>query len=291
MSIQGKDNTRLGILLMCLTTFVFAMQDGISRLLAAEYNTYLVVMIRYWFFALFVIAISARRSGGLKRAIATKHPVLQVFRGALLALEICVTVIAFTLLGLTETHAIFICYPLMIAALSGPVLGEKVGWRRWAAIGTGTLGVMIILQPGTGVFSPVAAIPLLGAVMFAVYGLVTRYVSRRDSSQVSFFYTGTVGCVVMTGIGVFYWEPIAAKDWAWMGTLCCTGALGHWLLIKTYEAAEASAVQPFAYLQLPFAAALGMIAFGETLRVNVAVGAAIVVAAGLFTLWRERQAA
>ena len=184
---MNQDNTRLGILLMCLTTFVFAMQDGISRLLAEEYNTFLVVMIRYWFFALFVIAVSARRAGGLKRAIATRHPWIQVFRGVLLALEICVTVVSFTLLGLTETHAIFISYPLMIAALSGPLLGERVGWRRWAAIGAGAVGVMIILQPGTGVFSPVAAIPLLGAVMFAVYGLVTRYVSRNDPSHVSFF--------------------------------------------------------------------------------------------------------
>lgn len=288
---MNQDNTRLGILLMCLTTFVFAMQDGISRLLAEEYNTFLVVMIRYWFFALFVIAVSARRAGGLKRAIATRHPWIQVFRGVLLALEICVTVVSFTLLGLTETHAIFISYPLMIAALSGPLLGEKVGWRRWAAIGAGAVGVMIILQPGTGVFSPVAAIPLLGAVMFAVYGLVTRYVSRNDPGHVSFFYTGTVGAVVMTAIGLFYWQPLAPSDWLWMGALCISGAFGHWLLIKTYELAEASAVQPFAYLQLPFASALGMVAFGETLRSNVAIGAAIVVGAGLFTLWREQQRA
>lgn len=282
-------NNRLGIWLMCLTTFVFAMQDGISRHLADEYNTYLVVMIRYWFFAAFVIALSMRQSGGLRKVASSAYPLLQIFRGALLALEICVTVVSFTLLGLTETHAIFICYPLLIAALSGPVLGETVGWRRWSAILLGTVGVMIILQPGGGVFSPVALIPVLGALMFAVYGLLTRYVARHDSAQTSFFYTGTVGCVVMTAIGVFFWQPISGPDWIWMGILCCTGILGHWLLIKTYAVAEASAVQPFAYLQLPFAAALGMVAFGETLRNNVAVGAVIVVAAGLFTLWRERQ--
>lgn len=286
MSLQ---NNRLGILLMICTTFVFAMQDGISRHLAAEYNVYLVVMIRYWFFAAFVVALSARRPGGLRKAMATKHLFLQCFRGALLALEIVVTVVAFTILGLTETHAIFICYPLMIAALSGPILGETVGWRRWSAIAVGMVGVLIILQPGAGVFSPAAAIPLVGALMFAVYGLLTRYVARDDGSAVSFFYTGTVGMIVMTAIGIWYWEPISAYNWLWMGTLCLTGVLGHWLLIKTYEQAEASAVQPFAYLQLPFAAALGMFAFGETLRTNVAIGALIVIGAGLFTLWRERQ--
>ncbi|GAA6180829.1 MULTISPECIES: DMT family transporter [unclassified Shimia] len=283
-------NNRLGILLMVLTTLVFALQDGISRHLASQYNTYLVVMIRYWFFALFVIALSARHSGGLRKVARTEHLWLQIGRGALLAFEICVTVVSFTLLGLTETHAIFICYPLMIAALSGPVLGETVGWRRWLAIGVGAVGVMIILQPGTGVFSPVAVVPLVGALMFAVYGLMTRYVARGDTAQTSFFYTGIVGCVVMTAIGVFFWEPISGPNWIWMSLLCCMGVLGHWLLIRTYEVAEASAVQPFAYLQLPFAAALGMVTFGETLRTNVAVGAVIVLAAGLFTWWRERQA-
>ena len=246
-------------------------------------------MIRYWFFAAFVIALSARRPGGLRKAVQTQHLFLQCFRGALLALEIVVTVLAFTLLGLTETHAIFICYPLIIAALSGPFLGEKVGWRRWTAIAIGMLGVLIILEPGYGVFTPAAIVPLIGALMFAVYGLLTRYVARTDGSAVSFFYTGTVGMVVMTAIGAFFWEPIVGTDWLWMLTLCCTGILGHWLLIKTYDHAEASAVQPFAYLQLPFAAALGMFAFGETLRVNVAIGAVIVVGAGLFTLWRERE--
>jgi drug/metabolite transporter (DMT)-like permease len=285
-----EQNTRFGIILMCCTTFVFAMQDGISRYLADEYNVFLVVMIRYWFFAAFVIALSARQTGGLRRVMRSQHTVLQCIRGALLALEIVVTVVAFTLLGLTETHAIFICYPLIIAALSGPILGEKVGWRRWAAIGVGMIGVLIILEPGHGVFSPAAIVPLVGALMFAVYGLLTRYVARADGSAVSFFYTGTVGMIVMTAIGVFYWEPIVGTDWLWMLTLCCTGILGHWLLIKTYDHAEASAVQPFAYLQLPFAATLGMLAFGETLRVNVAIGSAIVVGAGLFTLWRERAA-
>ena len=123
---MSDDSNRLGILLMCLTTFVFAMQDGISRFLADEYNVYLVVMIRYWFFAAFVLFL-AQRQGGVRKVARTKFPVVQIFRGVLLAAEIIVTVLAFTLLGLTETHAIFVSYPLMIAALSGPVLGEKVG--------------------------------------------------------------------------------------------------------------------------------------------------------------------
>ncbi|MGD1880880.1 MAG: DMT family transporter [Paracoccaceae bacterium] len=284
-----QNNTFLGVLLMVATTVVFATQDGLSQHLAGEYNVMMVVMVRYWFFAAFVIAIAGGKAGGVRKAAATRQPVLQAFRGLLLAAEICVMVLAFTILGLVESHAVFTCYPLLVAALSGPILGEKVGWRRWAAIGLGFVGVLVILQPGFGVFDPAAIIPLASATMFAVYGLLTRYAAREDSTETSFFWTGTVGGLAMTIIGIWFWEPIQGVDWIWMGTLCVTGALGHWLLIRCYEVAEASAVQPFAYLQLVFAAAIGMAVFGETLRANVAIGAAMIVAAGLFTLWRERR--
>ena len=284
-----ENNQRLGILLMIATTFVFAVQDGISRHLAENYNVIMIVMIRYWFFAAFVITIATRQSGSIRAAAATKQPILQIFRGTLLATEICVMVSAFVLLGLVESHAIFACYPLLIAALSGPVLGENVGWRRWVAIGIGFIGVLVILQPGYTVFAPAAAIPLLSALMFALYGLLTRFAARKDTTATSFFWTGTSGAVLMTVIGIWYWEPMSAYDWRWMAALCITGALGHWLLIKTYEVAEASAVQPFAYLQLVFASAIGIFLLGETLRPNVAIGAAIVVGAGLFTLWRSKQ--
>jgi drug/metabolite transporter (DMT)-like permease len=283
-----SNNVPLGIALMVLTTFVFAVQDGLSRHLAAEYNVLMVVMIRYWFFAAFVIAIARRKAGGIRAAARTNQPVLQAFRGLLLAAEICVMVVAFTLLGLVESHAVFTCYPLLVAALSGPVLGEKVGWRRWMAIGVGFIGVLIILQPGMSVFDPAAAIPLLAALMFAVYGLLTRYVARQDTTATSFFWTGVTGSVAMTLTGLWFWEPMAATDWIYMACLCVTGVTGHWLLIRCYEVAEASAVQPFAYLQLVFAAIIGIGLFGENVRLEVAIGAGLIVAAGLFTFWRER---
>jgi len=282
-------NTRLGIAMMVLTTFIFAVQDGISRHLAGEYNVFMVVMIRYWFFAAFVMAVAARRAGGLRAAAATAQPLVQGFRAVLLVAEICVMVYGFTLLGLVESHAVFVAYPLLIAALSGPILGERVGWRRWAAIAVGFVGVTIILEPGFGVFQPAAVVPFIAALMFALYGLLTRYVARQDSAATSFFWTGTVGAVAMTAVGAWFWEPMTGLDWAWMGALCITGAAGHYTLIKCYEVAEASAVQPFAYLQLVFASTLGIVVFSETIRLNVALGAALIVGAGLFTLWRQRQ--
>ena len=283
-----EQSTRTGILLMVATTFIFAIQDSISRHLAGEYNVLMVVMIRYWFFAAFVMSVASHKAGGIRKATQTSQPLLQSFRALLLVLEICVMIWAFTLLGLVESHAIFACYPLLVAALSGPVLGEHVGWRRWMAIAVGFIGVLIILEPGAGVFKPQAIVPLAAALMFALYGLLTRYAARKDSANISFFWTGTVGAIAMTAVGIWHWEPMSGPDQVWMAVLCVTGALGHYTLIKCYEVAEASAVQPFAYFQLAFVGALGLVIFGETIRPNVALGTGIVVAAGLFTLWRQR---
>ena len=284
-----KQNERLGILLMIITTIVFASQDGLSKYLATEYNVYMVVMIRYWFFAAFVISMSSRGTGGIKHIAKTKSPLLQIFRSLILVAEMCITILAFTLLGLAETHAIFASYPLIIAMLSGPILGEYVGWRRWLAISVGFIGILIILNPGNGIFSPYALVPLAGAILFALYGLLTRYVGQYDNSSTSFFWTGVVGSIAMTVVGLNFWDPVSKSDWSIMLLLSASGVVGHYLLIKCYEVAEASAVQPFAYLQLIWASMLGIIIFGEQITTNVLIGACIIVGAGLFTLWRERK--
>lgn len=288
MAVQ---NTKLGIWLMAATALVFAVQDGFSRHLADNYNVWMVVTVRYWFFAAFVIALAARAKGGFRAAVRSEVPMVQVARGVLLALEICVAVTAFSVLGLINAHAIFATYPLLIVAFSGPVLGEKVGWRRWSAIGVGFIGVLVILRPGFAVFAPEALISVAAAFMFAFYGLVTRYVGQRDSATVSLFWIGVVGAVVLTPIGLWQWQAMSALDWVFMGVICCTGVLSHWLMIRAYEVAEASAIQPFAYLQLVFVSVIGVTVFGETIAPNVLIGALIVVAAGIFTIWRTGKVA
>ncbi|NIY71679.1 DMT family transporter [Marivivens donghaensis] len=284
-----EQNTRLGIILMICATFIFAMQDGLSRHLADTYDVRMVVMVRYWFFAAFVIFMAKHRGGSVRKVASSKVLGLQIFRGVLLVAEICMTIVAFVRLGLVEAHAIFACYPLLIVAFSGPVLGEKVGWKRWSAIAVGFLGVLVILQPGYGVFTPDMLWALIAAVMFAVYGILTRYVARHDRPSTSFFWTGVSGAIAMTAVGIWYWEPMSTFDWFLMATLCVSAASGHYILIKVYDVAEASAVQPFAYLQLPFASSIGVLVFHDTLRINVVVGAIIVVSAGLFTFFRERK--
>lgn len=282
------ERTGLAILLMCVVSFIFAVQDGLSRGLGADYPPVMVVMIRYWVFAPFVILLVARQKGGLRRALRTRRPLTQILRGVILVAEVLVMIEAFVRLGLVETHAVFAAYPLLVAALSGPVLGEKVGWRRWTAIALGFLGILVVLDPGGGVLTIEALLPFVAALMFALYSLLTRHVARDDPSIVSFFWTGTAGAVAITLVGIWQWQWMAPQDWLWMGALCLCGITSHYLLIRAYELAEASALQPFAYTQLVWVSAIGVLIFGESLRPNVVVGTVIVVLAGLFTLWRSR---
>ena len=286
--MSTPQNTRLGIGLMIAACAIFSVQDAISRHLGASVNSYMVTMIRYWVFAAFVIALAARAPGGLKAATRSQHPWLQILRGLLLVGEIWVMIYAYVKLGLIETHAVFIVYPLLVTILSGPVLGEKVGWRRGLAVVVGFIGVLVILKPGSGLFSWWALFPFLASAMFALYSLLTRYVSRNDSAEVSFFWTGIVGALAITPFGLAHWQSMVPMDMALMALLCVTAISSHWLLIRAYDVAEASEIQPFAYFQLPMVAVLGLVIFGEALRINVVIGAVIVVGAGLFTLWRQR---
>jgi drug/metabolite transporter (DMT)-like permease len=275
---------------MVLTTVVFACQDGMSRHLGANYSVITVVMIRYWFFAAFVLAVAAAQKGGIARVARTAQPGLQIFRGVLLAAEICLTVLSFVILGLIGTHAIFAVYPLLVAALAGPVLGEYVGWRRRLAIAVGLAGVLVILRPGFQVFSLAALVPLAGALLFALYALLTRLAARSDSAETSLFYTGVAGAVAMTLVGPFFWTPIhGAQDWFWMLTLCAFGVLGHFLMIKAYEVAEAGTIQPLAYLQLVWVSIMGFALFGERPDRWTVAGAALILAAGLYTILRQAR--
>ena len=285
---MSEQRTRAGLWLMILTTVIFSAQDGITKHLTGTYPVAMVVMLRFWFFGAAACLIASRRAGGLRAAIATSHPWLQGFRGVLVVVQICLAGYAFARLGLIQTHAVMVCAPLLIAALSGPILGEHVGWRRWAAIGVGGVGVLIILRPDTTVFTPLSLLPLAAAGLWSIYVLTTRYVSRQDSASVSFLWTGVAGALAITAPGLWVWAPMTPADWGWMLALCCTSVIGHYLLIRAYDLAEASALQPMTYLQLVFISFFGVYLFGEVLRPNVIIGAAVVVAAGLFTLWRQQ---
>ena len=280
-----------GIWLMVLTVLTFAIQDGFSRLLAGNYNTLMVVMVRYWIFGAFVLTMALRRPEGLRAAVASKHFGVHVLRAVLLVVEICIIVWGYTLIGLINSHAVFAICPLLVVALSGPLLGERISPARWAAVGMGCVGVLVILQPGAEVFSWPALLPLASAVMFALYSVLTRLTTRDEPSFPAFFWPPIIGVVLMTVIGLPHWQAVTARDWVFLVIYGLLSVLSNFLLQRTYETVEANVVQPFAYLQIVFVTMIGLTFFDETLQTHVVAGVVVVVLAGIFALWQQQRAA
>ncbi|MBB3964134.1 DMT family transporter [Rhizobium metallidurans] len=276
-----------GYIFVLLAITIFSIQDGISKHLGGAYPPVFVTMIRYWAFGLFTILLAAKMRGGIVATARTKRPVLQVIRGLLLAAQVVVVISCFAVIGLARSQAIFSATPILIALLAIPLLGERVGWRRWTAIGAGLIGVLLILKPDSGFFDVTLLLAVLSCFLFAFYVIATRLVSRDDSSMTSFFYTGVVGAIAMTLVGPFYWTWMAPTDWIWMALVCMTSIASHYFLIRAYDMLDAAAVQPLTYLQLVYASIIGVTIYGETLSLNTIIGSVIVVASGIFTIWRE----
>ena len=282
-----QNNVLFGITLMVITTFMFSSMDGVSRYLAEKNNVFTLVTMRYWFIAFVMMIICLFIKNRISDILNTKQPYIQFSRGVILSLNNCLVVYTFTLLGLVETHAIIACYPLIVAGLSVPFLGERFGWRRWMAIFTGFIGVIIILRPNTNVITEGSIFAIVGAIMFAVYLILTRYVSRSDTAITSFFWTGIGGTVTMSIISLFIWDDILKEDYLWLLLMCVLSAVSHFMMVKTLQVAEASVVQPFSYLQLVFGSIIGVTIFSENIDLMIIVGALIVIGSGLFTTWRE----
>ena len=282
-----QNNVLFGITLMVITTFMFSSMDGISRYLAEKNNVFTLVTMRYWFIAFVMIVTCLFIKNRISDILNTNQPYIQFSRGVILSLNNCLVVYTFTLLGLVETHAIIACYPLIVAGLSVPFLGERFGWRRWMAIFTGFIGVIIILRPNTNVITEGSIFAIVGALMFAVYLILTRYVSRSDTAITSFFWTGIGGTVTMSLISLFIWDNILKEDYLWLLLMCILSAGSHFMMVKTLQVAEASVVQPFSYLQLVFGSIIGVTIFSESIDLMIIVGALVVIGSGLFTTWRE----
>lgn len=285
--MNTTDNATRGILLIVAATFIFACQDAVTKHLAQTYATPQIIWVRYLFFAVFAVILSSWHKP-LKQAVRAKRPWLQVVRSLLIVLEIGTFVFAVRVLSLAETHALFASFPLMVTALSAVFLREQVGIRRWAAVLVGFAGVLIILRPGTGVFQIESLIAVAAAAMFAVYQLLTRVVSQDDGANTSLLYMAVVGAAVLTMIGPFFWLEPTPEAWRFLALLSVTGATGHLLLIKALECAPASTLQPFNYTLLVWATVMGYLVFGNLPDLWTVVGAAIVVASGLYTILRER---
>lgn len=284
--MQTRDNTLQAIGILVISTFFFAVQDAITKHLIETLSVFQIVAVRFFFFALFALLYAARRVE--RRAwFRSANPLLQISRALLITAEICLFAVTIRHMGLAEMHTVFACFPLLITALSVPLLGETVGWRRWLAVFAGFLGTLIIIRPGLGVFNPWSLAALCAALMFALYNILTRRVSHRDSFETSLLYFGVVGFLGSLVFAVFTWKRPDGMETLLLLAISVTAVIGHLCLIKALELAPAAILQPFNYFVLVWAIVLGYLLFGEVLDPVSLAGAAIVVASGVFIARRE----
>jgi drug/metabolite transporter (DMT)-like permease len=277
-----------GVLLMLGSMALLACMDAVSKRLAADYAIPQILWIRYLMFA--ALGVFLARRVGVRRAWRSSRPALQLLRSLLLIIEIGVFVLAFTYLPLADVHAIAASSPLIVVALSGPLLGERVSAARWGAVLAGFAGVLLIIRPGFQQLGAGVLVAIFAALLWAVYQVLLRLVSRTDRSETTLLWSGMVGAVVLTAIGPFAWRAPDLAGWLWLGLLGLLGAAAHLLLIKALEAAPASSLQPYSYALLVAAALVGFIAFGDVPDAWTILGAAVVVGSGLFAFQRERGA-
>jgi drug/metabolite transporter (DMT)-like permease len=283
---QTAVSTGRGIACALAAWLLFACMDAGSKLLAEQYSIIQILWVRF----LSLLAVSAwlaARHGS--RGLITRRFWLQSLRSLMLMVEIGLFILTITVLPLADAHAILAISPLIVTALSVPLLGEKVGIRRWTAVGVASLGMLIILRPGFGAMHPMALVALLCACMWSLYQVLTRIVSRIDPPLTTLFYTALIGTIALTVIGPFYWRAPDAEGWALFALVAGLGASGHYLLIKALQLAPASLLQPFAYTVLVWATLVGFTVFGNLPDLLTVLGALIIVASGLYTLARERR--
>ncbi len=281
-------NARLGIFICIVAMACFACMDAMTKLVVQQYSPPQFLMIRYWAFVLCAL-VYVSRTTGLKAAMASVRPGLQFLRSIVLVMEANVMAFAFLYLGLAEAHAIFAMYPLLITVMAATILREPVGWRRRMAITAGFTGALLIIKPGLAVFQPAAMIPLAGAGLFAVYHIVTRFVSDRDSFETSFLFMAVIGALAVTPVGIVAWRPLTNEAAGIIAMMTVLGITGHLLLVKALECAHASTLQPFNFFLLAWATLIGTSLFGERPDALAIAGTIVIVTAGLFTIFRERS--
>ena len=283
------NNTSLGALLTMLAMLCFAAMDAMSKWLVADYAVGQMMWIRYALLCLFVWFLVRRR--GVVATFRTRRPGLQLVRSLVAVIEGGMFVLAFRYLPLADTHAIAATSPLIVIALGVLFLGERADLARWLAVGAGFVGVLLIVRPGFRSFDWPVLVPLLGAVLWAGYQVMTRLASRHDSPDTSLLWSAAVALVATSFVGPLDWKWPTASAWALMVVIASIGAVAHYALIKALDFAEAGAVQPYSYTLLVWAALLGAVVFGDVPDGWTLVGAAIVVASGLYSWHRERRRA
>ena len=279
-----------GIMLMVLGIAAFSATDGLSKWMVMAAPIPVIVAIRNAFTLLLILPVMAR-SGGLA-AVATRRGWAHALRGVLSAGALVTFFAALRELPLATSIAIGFASPLFMTAASVVLLGEHVGWRRWAAVGTGFVGVLVIAAPQAGsAASWPAAIMVVSSLFFALSMITVRWLARTETDVAMLFYQN-VGMMLAGVAGLpFVWQPLHLVDLAVIAGMAVTLAIGQLFTIRAFRAAPVAIVAPFEYTELLWASLIGYAVWGERPAAHVWAGAAIVVLSGLYVTWREAQAA
>jgi len=291
-SIQGDpamsrriDDPVKGILLIVAAMVFFSMSDTCSKLLGETLPPVEIVWLRYTGFTVLMLPALLRRPARFR----SSAPALQIGRGLGLLGSAVFFTAGLRFLAMADATAMSFVSPLFITALSIPVLGEKVGVRRWSAIIVGLIGVLIVVRPGTSAFNPASIFPLLSSVSWACGIVLTRKMSHSNDDIVTTLgYAAITGFVVMSLMLPFVWVAPSGQAVAIGALMACVSTAAQWLVVMGYRRANASVLAPFSYSQLVWSSLAGFLLFSMVPDLMTLTGAAVIIASGLYTAHRER---
>ncbi len=286
--VVGAQNDILrGIAFMTLAVSMFPFINAAAKYLSnVGYPITEVVWARFAGHLVFVVLAFFPRQGWA--LFATSRPVMQITRSILLLGSNAVFVAAIGRLPLATASAIGFAAPFIVTALSVPVLGEKVGVRRWSAVVVGFLGVLLVIRPGSGFANWATLLVLVSTTAYATYQVITRLVALHDKPETGIVYAALVGTAVMSAIAPFEWRlPGDALDWLALACLGFFGGFGHYFVIKALRCGPAAVIAPFGYGELIGSTVIGYYAFGNFPDAWTWVGAAIIVGCGVYIAYRE----
>jgi drug/metabolite transporter (DMT)-like permease len=286
LAIKTAPSTRRGILIVVVAMTLFSLLDVCSKVLGQQMSVVQIIWVRFLLFVPIALALAWRPGEGVPWR--SERPWFQTIRVLILLIEMWLFLSAFAQIPLADAHAIGSSTPLMVTALSVLFLGEKVGWRRWAAVVVGFVGVLLIVRPGfVEVRLPMLYV-IAGAALWAVYQIMLKIIGRVDSAATTGIWTAVIGAIAMTLVGPFFWTQPSPPGWGLLVVAALLGGLGHIIYSRAFMLAPASALQPFTYLMLVYAALFGWMFFGDVPDGWTAAGASLIVASGLYTFHRER---
>ncbi len=284
-----EDRRLTGILFVVIGYFSFTVIDSCAKWLTlGGLPTGEVVFVRYAGQLVLVLALL----GPTQQAalVRTRRPWLEVIRGLCLLGSTAANFLALKFLPLTVTSSINFSMPLVLCALSIPILGERVGWRRWLAIAIGFVGVLIVVRPGTQAFHPASLLSVVNVLFTASYMLLNRKLAGVDSTGTQQFYASLVAtaCVAPFALGGWTW-PNDTLGWLVFVLIGAAAFVGHMFLTAGHRFAPASVLAPFGYFQIVFMTASSWLVFGQPPDIWIYLGAPIVIGSGLYIWLRERQ--